>query len=478
MISVYFKELKKYARDELISIFKYSLEKPDIVIKKLKERGVLKVAKEKSRDFDEAFDENSFDEDDDNDFPESFYVFNFVGVIAISGIIIKCYPKYLKDNLEPTKELRLILKVLKKTNSKEPIIRMFNGDSDATTFNLLSVILYLLKDYHDNGTYSSTERIFETNGNGEILWERTINDSFLFLQNNRPLYTELQTRRTKDDDANYFKRLHETVLTLCSKQISETDLPSLFDDIMPVYLNDEIIRDFGEVDYILYRLENELNTQFNTHKQLILKTLYAYILQSKSFFDVDSFSLFGTTNFNSVWEKVCSGLLDNKLHQKLHNIQLPAPLDKKYDSNLELIKLIERPVWRDEECGFPIEGTTFIPDLVTIQGNNFFIFDAKYYNTRIEAGRIKDQPDVESLTKQYLYQLAFKDFIATHRFSNIANCFLMPTDSPNVVLMGESSFKMLHNLGLQPIKLRAIPAHMAFELFLANKKLDISELRL
>ena len=41
-------------------------------------------------------------------------------------------------------------------------------------------------------------------------------------------------------------------------------------DIMPVELSDEELDDFGERDYILYRIERELNVQFNTRKQLLL----------------------------------------------------------------------------------------------------------------------------------------------------------------------------------------------------------------
>lgn len=44
-----------------------------------------------------------------------------------------------------------------------------------------------------------------------------------------------------------------------------------------VDLTDEELDDFGDKEYILYRIENELNTQFNTRKQLVLKTMYAYI---------------------------------------------------------------------------------------------------------------------------------------------------------------------------------------------------------
>lgn len=98
------------------------------------------------------------------------YVFTFVGVIVVAGRALKCYPKYLLSKENPTEELQQILKVLEKYNSKEQIVRMFNDSSESQSFNLLAVLLFLLQDYFENGAYTNTEDIIESNGSGEILW--------------------------------------------------------------------------------------------------------------------------------------------------------------------------------------------------------------------------------------------------------------------------------------------------------------------
>lgn len=54
---------------------------------------------------------------------------------------------------------------------------------------------FLLQDYFENDVYSNTEEIIECNGSGEILWDKTINETFTLLSENRPYYTELQTRK-------------------------------------------------------------------------------------------------------------------------------------------------------------------------------------------------------------------------------------------------------------------------------------------
>ena len=39
---------------------------------------------------------------------------------------------------------------------------------------------------------------------GEILWDKTINETFAIIQNNKPYYVELQTKNTIDNDYDYF----------------------------------------------------------------------------------------------------------------------------------------------------------------------------------------------------------------------------------------------------------------------------------
>ena len=87
---------------------------------------------------------------------EYYYVFTFVGVIVVAGHVLKCYPKYLLHSNQLKEELRQVLKVLEKYNTKEQIVRMFNDSSESSAFNLLAVLLFLLQDYFENGVYNNT----------------------------------------------------------------------------------------------------------------------------------------------------------------------------------------------------------------------------------------------------------------------------------------------------------------------------------
>ena len=352
---------------------------------------------------------------------------------------------------------------------------MLIDSSEDSSFNLLAVLLFLLHDYYENGVYSNSEVIIENNGSGEILWDKTINETFTLLSNNRPYYTDLQTKKRIENDFDYFKRLHECIITRASKELEEADLLDLF-EITPVDLSDEQLDDFGEKDYILYRLGRELNTQFNTRKQLVLKTLYAYVDKGGSLYDSDCLSMFGTNSFNLVWEHVCAEIMDNKLECKIGALSLPVPLQPGYNSTLKLIELIERPFW--SKSGRTAKDT-LIPDLISISNGQFIIFDAKYYNTVLkENSEPKGQPGIESVTKQYLYQLAYQGFIKDHGFESVKNCFLMPTENDDIEDCGEVSMNILSALGLENIKVRLLPAKLAYELYISGDKMDIGLLGL
>ncbi|MEK4627362.1 MAG: LlaJI family restriction endonuclease [Solibacillus sp.] len=485
MKSKFVREQKRYTQENLRNIFDCTAEKTVTIIKKLKEYGVLKAVKatDVQKDMSDLIDKDIEVIDVEVGEKELLYVFTFVGVITVSDCILKCYPKYI-SNVAPKTELKQIIKVLERYNSKEQIIRMYNDSEEGNSFNLLSVMIYLLNDYHENGAYTNTQDIIETNGSGEILWDKTINETFTYISNNRPYYIEMFTQKRINDDFDYFKRLHESIISICSRELQDADLLDLF-DILPVEVSDEELDDFEEIDYILYRIQNELNLQFNTRKQLLLKTIYAYIAHSSGLADIDCFTMFGTNSFNLVWEKVCAEVLDNQLQTPLGS--LPISLADGYNPSDLLISLIDKPKWNgykhDDSEFQKIAKETLVPDHVSITKRNnlyqFIIFDAKYYNIQLEQGKkLRGQPGIGDITKQYLYQLSYKKFVNDHGIQDIKNCFLMPTEQQNIIVKGYVNIEMLDALGLENIQIRQLPAGMVYSHYLANEKLDIELLHL
>lgn len=488
IVSSYVREQKRYTKNELKSIFSYDESGVEKFIKKLKAYGVLKSVKNSTSQLEmsDLLDEDIEITDETAESGDCLYVFTYVGVITSGSRVIKVYPKYLLSKKEPLAEMKQVIKVLERySNSEEQIINIFNGNGENRSFNILAVILFLLNDYYEYGIYTNSEDIIEINGEGEILWGKTIDESFAMIEDNRPYYMEFYTKKTVEDDMDYFKRLHECVLTECSKQLHDAQLDELF-CIDELALSEETLSDFGDKDYILERLHKELNIQFNTRRQILLKTLYTYISQDRRMLEEnDGISMFGTTAYHAVWEKVCAAVFDNKLDTTLSQLKMSVPLaDEFKDRSTEtLLSIIEKPKWKGMGMAEVDAADTLIPDLISIPLINgadyFLIFDAKYYNIQLEKGKsLRGNPGVGDVTKQYLYQLAYKDFIKAHNISVVKNCFLMPTEKNEIIKKGIARLPMLEALGLENIQIRLIPASMLYERYLAKGKINIGLLEL
>lgn len=482
MISEYVREQKRYTRTDLCYIMHCGEDELTGIIRRLKALNVLKTVKasEDQKDMSDLFDEDVEVTDDIGDDSRYLYVFTYVGVLIFSGRVLKCFPKYLLTNDHPLTEMKQVIKVISEYNkSKEQVINLFNGDAESKSFNLLAVILYLLNDYYSYGLYSNTENVIEVNGEGDILWERTIDENFPIIRDGKPYYIEMYTRKSVNNDTDYFHRLHATILTECSNQLEEAQLTELF-DIEPLELTEESLDDFGDADYILERIRGELAMQFNTRKQLLLKTVYAYIASDRQVEELDdNVSMFGTNAFNLVWENVCAEIFNNMLHTHIKDIPVPVRPDDDPDAEKKLIDIIERPKWVSEGNKYTkITKDTLIPDTVTVHGTNFIILDAKYYNLRFSQEELRGQPGIESITKQYLYQQAYKSFIEKHGFTSVKNCFLLPTEESEYVKKGHVELGFMKSLGLEDIAVRQLPAAEVFDAYLSGRRIGIECLEL
>ena len=488
IVSSYVREQKRYTKNDLKNIFSFDESGVEKFIKNLKAYGVLKSVNNSMQQLEmsDLIDNDIEITEETAESGDCFYVFTYVGVITCGSRIVKVYPKYLVSKKEdPFNEMKQVMKVLERYNrSKEQVIRVFNGNDENRSFNTLAVILFLLNDYYEYGIYTNSEDIVELNGESEILWNKTIDECFALIEDNRPYYLEMYTRRSIDDEMDYFKRLHECVLTECSHQLHQAQLDALF-DIDLLELSEDSLQDFGDRNYILERIHKELNVQFNTRRQILLKTLYAYISQDRRMLEEnDAISMFGTTAYHAVWEAVCSDVFDNKLHVTLGQLNMSTSLAEQYQSmeNRTLIEIIEKPVWEGTDTT-EIASDTLIPDLISIpklDGVDYFIiFDAKYYNIQLEKGKsLRGNPGIGDVIKQYLYQLAYQKFIKDHNITKVRNCFLMPTEKNEIVKKGIVKLPMLEALELENIQIRQIPAKMLYECYLANRKIDITLLNL
>lgn len=446
MKTAYFREGQHYSLDNLCRSISPNREITKKHITTLKKYNVLKTVRKEKPEYSELSDQDIIIGEIPDDSSDFTYQFTFVGVILLDDLILFCYPKYIdiatnhKDELY--EKFKIIIRVLEKYNQKEQLVHLYNGEAENKQFNKLAISLHILTDYFENGLYSNHQDIIELNGDGDILWDKTINETFACIKNNTPYYLDLYTHDNTENDFDYIRRLHMTIISECSRNLNVEKLLDLF-DLSEAELSTQTLTDFGDTDYIKYRIEQELKNQFITKKQSLLKTLYTYISEQSSNESDASFSLYGTNTFNLVWEKACGELFDN-VYDKSWTVKrfaeagfINSELCTKENKENTISDYIEKPEWKIGGQSVSYEGD-LIPDIVALRkedsGNTaMYILDGKYYLLSVTGDKLSGNPGIQDVVKQYIYNSSLKSFIDSFQIGEIANAFLIPAlDSENV----------------------------------------------
>ena len=403
---------------------------------------------------------------------EYLYYFKYVGILKVGDTCLLVYPKYLSEQTYLNDQkfnysfLKLVLQVIEKYN-----YRFQNQAQDnhlkSNYVNILGVAFQLLKDYLQNGLYESEQNIIELNGDGEILWNHTISLNDAYIVENIPIYFDWFTLNQENNINNFFHRLHRIVLTEISLKFQ--DIFSLL-NINSIILSEENLDSLGDKDYIVNRINQELSIQFRSDRQNILKLLKDYILESNSNHQSDEISFIGTNTFNLVWQDVCSIVKNNCLNIKL------SDLNVKYKGlspkRTYLKSIIDRPEWKSVNSDTINETETFEPDIISFEENNLAIYDAKYYTTSFDSnGKIKNVPGVESLAKQIIYELAYRDFAEENGMIISKNSYLMPTERDTDYVLGSGSIELFknHTLGnINDITIEMVADRAAFIQYLKS----------
>lgn len=476
MRRVYVRELKPYSLAALCGLFGCSASRAKGLVGDMMTRGVVRYRTGLESDPEEV--------DIEDATPDELYQFRFVGLVLMGDVVIVAYPKYFRDRVPTDDELNLILRVLRRDAGIAMVASLENG-GDATE-DEMPIMLALLELYDEYGEYSNYVGGRELNGSGSIDWSRTIDGHLPILSNGRPIYAEYETRKTYRDNSDFITRLHRAVLTECSREFRKVGVDRLL-SLGEVCLSSEDVEAFGDAETLGWRLERERAAQFSDWKILTLDLLEHYLLGRASEARCNEVRTLGTTNFYRMWEMACKTALGDALGRRLDALGLT--LEGKWAANgwRELIEIIPRPQWeRWDGDGFTVpEGTdTFIPDVVAVadglDGERLFcIYDAKYYVPSV-SGKMKRQPGLESVTKQFLYQSAYRGFVQAHDFDRVVNAFLVPGAVEEPKLMARVSFPGVFAEEEKPfvnfIDMLMLPAGAVFEAYLREETLDVHRL--
>lgn len=482
MRKVYVRELKPYSLHDLAEKLAPE-EDVQQIVDWLMERNIIRhYDKLTSNEVDSSFEEET---GADQTEVEQEYQFRFVGMAIVKDNVFIVYPKYFRDREPNNSELKQIFQVLKRDGGRANIAAPVEEGHQST--DRLPLMLALLDLYSEYGEYSNYIDGLELNGGGLIEWNRTIGNHLPMVVNDEPIYVEYESRKTFRDESDFITRLHRAVLTECSAELADagvTDLLSLDE----VRISDESVDDLGDIETLEWRLERERGVQFVDWKISILNLLAKYLRKRSTNAENNEIKVFGTTSFYHLWEEACKVAFGDKLHAKLGKLDLKLDGKWKDQARKELIKIIPHPRWeRYHDGGYSdsTETDTLIPDTITFtRGDDghrtFCIYDAKYYVPSMK-GKMRHQPGVESVTKQFLYQSAYRRFIKDHKFDSVYNAFLVPTSSDVFSKIARVSFSEVMGWFEVPfsnyIDMWALPAHKVFDSYLRNKKFSDDEIK-
>jgi len=465
-------ELKPYSFEQIANWLNREEEEAKKTVDSLVLLNILKKLTyyEQKMELEDLLDVESFEEIEDS-VNKNMYVFKYVGMVMVGDCCFFVYPKYIldinNDKQNRFKKFKQILSVIRKYQAKEQFYNV-DGLQEMKEFNLLSFTLDLLQDYHENGIYSNDKTIVEENGFGEILWEKTINEQNVYFSDGTPVYLDLYTINNVINEEDLFRRLHRCIISRCSEEIKEI-LEVL--EIDQISLSSERIEDFGSKEYLTYEIKQELSQQFITRKQEVLHKMISYINRDNTQNSQEKISFVGTNSFNLVWEDVCAYVMEDSLNKTLSELSLKPYGDKK-SSDL-LIDLIPKPKWKHLESGEEHEAKkTLTPDLISVSNGKLSIYDAKYYKIHLNESGVSRQPGVGDVTKQYLYELAYKELAKENNLLIDKNAFIMPSDSSEEESIGIASIDLFSIYGeamtFNDIEVILKPCEDMFEKYLNN----------
>ena len=471
MRRAYVRELKPYSLSGLTREFKMDASRVRVVVEELMMRGIMRYRSSETGDYNSDVEAAASDE---------LYQFVFVGIALVYDLVVIAYPKYFRDRRPDEAELRQILRVLRRDSARTSVGSL--SEDGKLADDMLPVMLALLELYAEYGVYSNFVEGREMNGTGSIDWDRTIGRHLPIINNDRPIYVEYETRKTLRDESDFITRLHRAVLTECSRELARTGVSELL-SLDEVWLSDEDVDDFGDAGTLEWRLLRERGTQFVDWKATVLRLLERYLLCRESAAEREDVRTLGSTCFFQLWEDACKMAFGDELGIRLGELGLElcgAWADRRSET---LLGIIPRPKWeRCREYGYAVCGdvATLIPDTVTFAvadgGESVFcIYDAKYY-VPSSSGKMRGQPGLESVTKQFLYQSAYKDFILAHGFSRVVNAFLVPSDADGSRKIARVSFTDVMGEVEPPlgnyVDMWALPACEVFDAYLRGERID------
>ena len=281
---------------------------------------------------------------------------------------------------EQKEEAKKIVSLIKRVQKEFSL-----GGSGDESFQFYSMV-WLIRDYIDNGYYIETERVVRRGDQGRIDWKHTLRHSGIYFDGNNLLYRDFYVQKNRLDEANLLAQIYKCCLAYSAECIGF--LYNVSQTERSVFRMDSS----ADVGFMFYHVQKELGRTFNSYKQMLLRHLLTILkgrqgkiravslcMHDKEFEYVFEFlvnSVFGTEVVQDFYNEYCYVIGDN------HNRFSASKL---------------RP---DTIMKNPMASESVDPD--------FYVIDAKYYNYGY-TGNPRDLPQASAIAKQIGYNYYLRD---------------------------------------------------------------------
>lgn len=391
---------------------------------------------------------------------DCFLKFSFVGVIFVQNIAIYVYPKYI-DNFqefntnEKLRYFKQICNVIEKYNERSNMLFFSDLDDGNVVSSHLQYSFSILKHYFSNGIYQKMQSGYDTKVQGEIDWNKTIDEVSPYIQHNKPYYIDVEMINAVCDRDYYITKLEEVVLSDITREFSKLGIFELFNlkgiEITPLSL----LEFDSDINHINILINKELQEEFVTSRRELLIYIYKYINEMYGNDRVSDIFYYGTNSFNLIWQDVCSFVLG--------------------DIKDSYVQLIDHPYWvisNGDSSNCTNEAPTLRPDCIVIKNNCFIILDSKYYIMRINEDKISGIIGVEDIVKQYAYLMAFqeKNIEIVTSYKNVFIVPMLSSKNEMNCLFGVVTLPFLEHITTSHIDILELNVNFMFNCYLNDVK--------
>lgn len=296
---------------------------------------------------------------------------------------------------EQKEEAKKIVSLIKRVQKEFSL-----GGSGDESFQFYSMV-WLIRDYIDNGYYTETERVVRRGDQGRIDWKHTLRHSGIYFDGNNLLYRDFYVRKNRLDEANLLAQIYKCCLAYSAECIGF--LYNVSQTERSVFRMDSS----ADVGFMCYHVQKELGRTFNSYKQMLLRHLLTILKGRQGKTRAVSLCMHDK-EFEYVFEFLVNSVFGTETVQDFYN-EYGYKIDDKYfsASKLRPDTIMKNPM-ESESDEKPVK-----PD--------FYVIDAKYYNYGYTENP-RDLPQASAIAKQ----IGYNRYLRQREKKTFYSIFLLP----------------------------------------------------